>query len=320
MAWPLIAWLACQILLPESLDIMSALLLLLVCLALGAVVSRVARPPAGMVPALNWWVVNIALPALVLQLLPRVRFDPQLWFPPALMWLELLGAWLVMSLLGRALGWSRHRIGALVLVGGIGNTSFMGYPMLQALRGQEGLSLGVVADQVGSFAALATLGIVIASLHAGRKVTAAQLARRVFGFPPFLALLLAIMVGMAGGWPSMIDAMLHVIGSTLTPLALFSVGMQLQLRPQRHELLPAFVGLSWKMLLAPLAGLLLARLCGIHGTMLAASVLQAAMAPMITAAIIADQYGLEPPLANTMLGAGILLSLATIPLWNMALG
>ena len=299
---------------------MSALLLLLVCLALGAVVSRFARPPVGTVPVLNWWVVNIALPALVLQLLPKVRFDPQLWFPPALMWLELLGAWLVMSLLGRALGWSRHRIGALVLVGGIGNTSFMGYPMLMALRGSEAMSLGVVADQVGSFAALATLGIVIASFYAGRNVTAGQLARKVFGFPPFLALLAAIAVGMAGGWPPIVDRMLQAVGSTLTPLALFSVGMQLQLRPQRHELLPTMVGLGWKMLLAPLAGLLLAQWCGIHGPVRVAGVLQAAMAPMITAAIIADQYGLEPPLANTLLGAGILLSLVTIPLWNMALG
>ncbi|MHC1480425.1 AEC family transporter [Frateuria aurantia] len=299
---------------------MSALLLLLACLVLGALVSRFARPPVGIVPALNWWVVNIALPALVLQLLPQVHFDPQLWFLPALMWLELLGAWLVMSLLGRAMGWSRGRVGALILVGGIGNTSFMGYPMLEALRGREGLSLGVVADQVGSFAALATLGIVIASLYAGKQVTMRQLMRRVMSFPPFLALLLAVPVGLAGGWPPIIDSMLHAVGSTLTPLALFSVGMQLQLRPQRHELLPAFLGLSWKMLLAPLAGLLLAQWLGIHGPVRVAGVLQAAMAPMITAAIIADQYGLEPPLANTMLGAGILLSLATIPLWNMALG
>lgn len=299
---------------------MSALLLLPVCLALGALVSRMARPPVGTVPVLNWWVVNIALPAVVLQLLPRVQFDPQLWFPPVLMWLELLGAWLLMALLGRLFGWSRNRIGALVLVGGIGNTSFMGYPLLQALRGQQGLSLGVVADQLGSFAALATLGIVIASIHAGQRVRAAALLQRVLRFPPFLALLAAIPVGWVGGWPPVMDGMLHAIGSTLTPLALFSVGMQLQLRPQRHEWLPALIGLGWKMLLAPLAGLLLAWCLGIHGPIRVAGVLQAAMAPMITAAIIADQYGLEPPLANTMLGFGILLSLVTIPLWNLALG
>jgi predicted permease len=52
---------------------------------------------------------------------------------------------------------------------------------------------------------------------------------------------------------------------------------------------------------------------------LTVGVLQAAMAPMISAAILADQYDLEPPLANTVLGAGILLSLLTVPLANMLL-
>jgi predicted permease len=43
------------------------------------------------------------------------------------------------------------------------------------------------------------------------------------------------------------------------------------------------------------------------------------MAPMISAAILADQYDLEPALANTVLGAGIVLSLLTVPLANMLL-
>jgi predicted permease len=43
------------------------------------------------------------------------------------------------------------------------------------------------------------------------------------------------------------------------------------------------------------------------------------MAPMISAAILADQYDLEPRLANTVLGAGILLCLVTVPLGNLLL-
>jgi predicted permease len=58
---------------------------------------------------------------------------------------------------------------------------------------------------------------------------------------------------------------------------------------------------------------------GITGLTLTVGVLQAAMAPMISAAILADQYDLEPQLANTVLGAGILLSLVTIPLGNLFL-
>jgi predicted permease len=40
------------------------------------------------------------------------------------------------------------------------------------------------------------------------------------------------------------------------------------------------------------------------------------MAPMVSAAILADEYDLDPALANTVLGAGIVLSLLTVPLAN----
>jgi predicted permease len=57
---------------------------------------------------------------------------------------------------------------------------------------------------------------------------------------------------------------------------------------------------------------------GVTGLVLAVGVLQAAMPPMISAAILADQYGLEPALANSVLGLAILISLATVP-WINAL-
>ena len=139
---------------------MSALLLLFVCLVLGALVRRLAQPPAGIVHGLNWWVLNIALPVLVLELIPQVRLDAQLWFLVAAMWLTFFGAWLLFAWIGPRLGWSRGRVGALVLVCGLGNTSFMGYPMLQALHGEAGLTLAVVADQLGCFPLLASVGVV----------------------------------------------------------------------------------------------------------------------------------------------------------------
>ena len=113
---------------------MPALLLLVACLVLGALVARIAHPPATLPQGLNWWVINVALSALVLHLIPTLRFDWEFWFLIASMWFVFLGAWAVFATLGRALQWSRARIGALTLVGGLGNTSFIGFPMIEALR------------------------------------------------------------------------------------------------------------------------------------------------------------------------------------------
>lgn len=299
---------------------MSALTLLFACLLLGILVKRFAQTPVGTVHGINWWVINVALPALVLQLVPKVKLDPHLWFPVATMWITFFGAWGLFASLGRWLGWSRGRVGALTLVCGLGNTSFMGYPMMQALHGSEGLTLAVVADQLGCFPLLASAGVVVANLYAGRTPQPRQIIRRILTFPAFLALIVGVAAGMLGGWPALVDGVLGQLGATLTPLALFSVGLQFRFRLGERQGWPLALGLSWKLALAPLVSLAVGMAAGVGGLVLTVGVLQAAMAPMISAAILADEHGLEPPLANTVLGAGIVLSLATVPLGNLLLG
>ena len=299
---------------------MSALLLLFTCLLLGVLVARFAKPPAGIVHAVNWWVINVALPALVLALVPKVKVDAQLWFPVATMWVTFFGAWLLFAGLGKLLHWSRERIGALTLVCGLGNTAFMGYPMMEALHGKQGLALAVVADQLGCFPLLSSAGVAVASIYAGRSPQAGVIARRILTFPSFLALLLAVIVGALGGWPPLLDDVFAPIGATLTPLALFSVGLQFKFHLGERQLPALLLGLGWKLLLAPIAAVSLGVAAGVGGLTLTVGVLQAGMAPMISAAILADEYKLEPSLANTLLGAGIVLSLITIPLGNLLLG
>jgi predicted permease len=298
---------------------MSALLILLVCLILGMLARRFADLPPGIAQGINWWVLNVALPALVLALIPKVSFVGSLWLPIAAAWIVFFGAWLLFATIGRRLGWSRARIGCLTLVCGLGNTSFMGNPLMEALHGKPGLGVAVIADQLGTFPLLAAGGIVVACLYSGRQPTLGMMVRRVFTFPAFLALLIGIAVGVCGGWPDWVDDVLEPIGHTLTPLALFSVGLQFRLQWRGEQAGALVLGLGWKLLLAPVLVYAVGVAAGVGGLILLVSVLQAAMAPMISAAILADQYELESNLANTVLGAGIVLSLATIPLGNLLL-
>lgn len=295
---------------------MTALYLLITCIALGALARRFAHIPVGVTQGLNWWVINIALPALVLTLIPGLSFDPHFWFLIASQWLVFLGAALLFHLLGRAFNWTRARIGALTLVCGLGNTAFMGYPMLEALRGREGMALGAVADQLGCFIILAVGGVIVALTYGGGALKPREIAKHVLLFPAFIALLVGLVAGQLGGWPPEIHSLLERLGATLSPLALFSVGVRLRLSFREIAWTPFLLGLSWKLLAAPTAVLGLGMLAGISGMVLTISVLQAAMAPMISAAILADQHHLEPELANSILGYGILISLVSVPAWN----
>lgn len=298
---------------------MSSFILLAACLLLGVAVARIGNPPSTLGRGLNWWVLNIALSALVLQLVPAVRVDLDFWFLIASMWFVLLGAWAFFAALGRALSWSRERVGALTIVCGLGNTAFIGFPLIEALRGSEGLELAVVADQAGCFLAFAVGGTTIAALHSGGSTDAASIARKVLFFPPFICLVVGFLVGQLGGWPSAVEPVLARIASTLVPLALFSMGLQFQVRFADGQLGATAAGVAWKLLLAPLIVYLVGNALAVDRSILTISVLEAAMGPMISAAILAEQHDLEPSLSGPLLTFGIVLSFVTVPLANRLL-
>src|SRR5699024_8695775 len=130
--------------------------------------------------------------------------------------------------------------------------------------------------------------------------------KRIFTFPAFIALLVGIVVNFAGGWPMIIDKALTPLATTLTPVALFSVGLRFKLNLGSRQMLgAACLGWTWKLLLAPAMAVGLGVLAGVGGDIFQVGVLQAGMAPMVSAAILANDHDLDPPLANSILGGRI---------------
>lgn len=296
---------------------MIAFVLLLFCMVLGLVAAHWGRPPEGLSKSLNWWVLNIATPATVLEIVPHLQFNSSLWFLAVSMWLIFAVTWTCFHVLAKFFQWSRNTLGAMILLAGLGNTSFVGFPLIEALRGKEALAYAAIADQVGAFLAINIGGILVAACYTGVKPNARTIAVKIALFPPFIALVLALVLSMTSGRPVMMDGLLSRLSSTLAPLALFSVGLQLRLQALKHHTTHLILALSWKLGLAPALVLAAGWLFNIQAQTLTVSVLEAAMAPMISAAILAEQHDLNPPLANLLVGVGILLSFVTVPLWNI---
>lgn len=298
---------------------MSAFLLLISCPALGYLAARRGWMPPGAAAVINAWLLRIAFPAVVLELIPRLAWEPALLFAAFTPWLAIAGAALLIPWIGRRLGFSRASIGALVLTCGLGNTAFIGFPMIQALAGPGALGAALIADQLGSFVALSTAGVILAAVYAGDRIDAREVGRRLLRFPPFIALMIGLLVRALGGWPEMVVTVLLRLGDTLTPMALFSVGLVFQFGALRGRARLLAVGLAWKLGLAPLAALLVALAAGVTGTPMLAGVLQAAQGPMITAGILAQEHRLDPELVTLVVGFGILCSFVTAPLWFLVI-
>jgi predicted permease len=222
---------------------------------------------------------------------------------------------------GHWLRLSRASIGALTLVGGLGNTSFVGLPMIESLHGPDGMALGLLIDQLGSYLALSTVGVLAATLYgAEERASLRAMATKVATFPPFVALVVALALRQVP-FPPAFDLLLARVGDTLAPLALLSVGMQLRFNALREQRRALCLGLVYKLVACPalVVGVLLLLDNGV-GTVSRVSVIEAAMPPMIGAGIVAAQARLNAPLVSTMIGIGIPLGLSTATAWHFLFG
>ncbi|WP_428310461.1 AEC family transporter [Hydrocarboniphaga sp.] len=299
---------------------MSEFILLGLCPFLGWLAARFKLVPEAAPATFNAWLIRIALPCVILVQIPKLHFDARMLLPAIGPFVLMFSTMALMAVLARRLNWDRGTQGAMTLCWGLGNTSFVGFPLIVAVVGPAGLGPAVIADQA-TFFNVVMVSLPVAAYFAGRSANLAEMARRVFSFVPVYALLLSGLMKLSGFvWLPPVEHVLQRLADTLTPIALFSVGFQLRLGEVRR-FLPLFgIGAAWKMITLPALMWGGAIVMGLHGLPITVGILQIAMAPMITAGIIAEDHGLNPPLANALVSVGIALSFITVPIWYWLIG
>jgi predicted permease len=306
---------------------MSNFIIIFFAFTFGLACKRIKKFPADTGYVLNLFVIYVSLPALILTkfppLLNETNFNGHWWVPVSMAWISFLLTWFIITSLAKKYSWSDAKTGALILTAGLGNTSFVGFPLLEALLGSEAISVGILADQPGSFLVLSTLGVFVASKYSGQASTAKIMMRRIFLFPPFIAMIIAVAWTLIGqpGWDHLNEP-LSKMATTLVPLALFAVGFQTQFNRSviQRRACPLKIGLILKLVFMPLFFLILYRyIFGINDFFSRVTILESAMAVQISSAVVAAEFKLDTELANLMVGLSIPISLFTVPLWNWLL-
>jgi len=293
---------------------MNNFLLIFTCLLAGYLLKYLAIAPKNAHEGINFFIIYVALPALTLLYIPHFDFN---WLSvlPILTSFVVFGAgFLFFFLLQKQFAWQKQTTACLILCCGLGNTSFLGFPLIEAYYGQEGLKAAILVDQ-GSFLVLASLGLATAITYSEGKISRTQILKKIVLYPQFLAFVLALFfVGKDFYEP--VQSVLSKISASLVPLALFSVGFQLRFDFKSIQKRFLAIGLFYKLFLAPLLIAFLYFLLHQKSVMVSATIMEAAMPPMITASILATQYKLNPPLAQLLTGIGIGLAFLTTWLWS----
>jgi len=300
---------------------MANFVLIFICISVGMFMSKKKMLPADAYKGVNAWVLYVALPALTLRYVPEINWTSQLLLPtlaPVVVW---CGAWLFVRIYDRKRHLSVASRAALFITCGLGMTSFLGFPMIAAFYDDSEIQHAVVLDQM-TFLIFSTVGVITilrASSGQAREVSFTYILKKICRFPPFVSCIVALILPQFINM-NVVNPLLDKLVVTLSPMALFSIGMQLKLGAIKEEWRLVSAGVLYKLILAPSLAFVLALVLQSSGNLARISVFEAGMAPHVTASLMAAQYNLNPRYCSLVVGVGILLSFITLTGWYFITG
>lgn len=276
-----------------------------------------------MPPRLIWvaerYVLNFALPAVIIAKMTTVKIDADLLVPFVAAWGCIIGCSSAVYFIGRLRHWSRQTVGALMLVAVLGNTSFLGLGMVRGLLGEDHLSAAIAYDQLGTFLGLAMYGSFISGRFGTGESGITAIVRRLSRFGPFLALLAVIPLRIVQ-LDSGVLRVLNDIGLTVAPVAMGALGLRFTLRVDKSVIGPAITGLVIKMAAVPAVLVLVtAVFASTRDLMWSTSILEAAAPPMVTAGVVAVAAGFDEKLVAFVVGVGTLAAFVWLPVVSLIL-
>ncbi|MGE5301094.1 MAG: AEC family transporter [Acidobacteriota bacterium] len=269
--------------------------------------------------AINAAVLNIFLPALCITAVYTARIDARLFLVPV----TSLGTTLVSLLLSLGLYMlleKRMRIapaekGVLVIGATFGNVLYLGLPVLTGLYGSEAAKYALFYDLLAATPVLWIFGAAVAARYGeGRGTTVVESLKTIATLPPIWGIIVGFALKLAAvPVPGLLMKSLDMLGDTVVPLMVFSVGLALSLPKVKHAII-ALPAVFMKLLIVPLVAFLAGGVLGLKGEPLAACVVEGSMPTMIIALLIAERFRLDITLAAFLIVVTTALFFLTLPL------
>lgn len=290
---------------------MENFILILLAITVGYIIQRLNIFSKEAATILNQFAIYISLPAMILLQVPKLTFSIESLIPIIIAWSVMIISAVLILIISKFFSFSKEITGSLMLVSILTNSSFLGIPIINAYMGESALPYILVYDQLGTFIAFSIYGTFIVSFYTSKKeINFKIFTLKVLTSPPLIALVVALLL-MGVEFHPVISKVLSSFANTIVPIALVAVGLQLQFKLPREDLKPFSVALFIKLLIAPIIAIIICKIFDWNNQASIVSIMEAGMAPMITAGAIASMAGLAPRLSSAIVGYGILISFVT---------
>lgn len=247
------------------------------------------------------YVINFSLPCLTIMTITKLDLKHIDFNVVIIAWLVMAAGAGLSYFIGKLLGLAEGKLRSFILVVTFPNTCFVGYPVTFALYGSAGLPYAVIYDQMGMVPLFLTLGFLVAG---GRKSLGSALK-----FPPFIALLFALLINKVGlDIPGIVAPVLTWAGWTTLPLTIFLIGARITFDAVRdYKNVAASVAL--RMIAMPALLFVSMSMLGMKGLPYSVALLETAMPPALVTSILALKYRLDEELAIASISAGTILGM-----------
>ena len=281
---------------------------------IGNIMRRTSLFPANTADVLNQFVLNIPLPAIIILSISKLEISSDILIPVSIHWGLYFICFLLVLGLGKLFSITRSALGCLLVVTCLGNTVFLGIPVIHSFYGEEAIPYAILYDQLGSgLAFIAAKAFLIPYFTDEKTKSIKELVIDLIKFPPFVALVIGfICIGLPLG--ELLTQFLEKVASPLIPCALIAVGFQMKYRMSPSRLKPVAIGLIIRLILVPVIGLIFFNIFHLEYLSARVSLVQSGMPPMVTAGALAMSVGLEKEISAALVGYGLILSLISLPI------
>lgn len=288
---------------------------LAMCILIGYILRKFNVINDNQISGFSQILMKVALPATIFISLMRV-FDVSLLIESALTFLitsiiYILGG-LIGKLIARLVNASERESESYTFGTAYGNVAFMGFPVIIAIFGHEGMI----------YAAMATASFNVLTFTVGVRIfkNAPPEAKRVkflFKNPALLSTIIGLIFFVSGlRFPAAIENGIALLGGLTTPLSMILIGAILG----RHKLKESFI--DKKLILPSAARLIVIPMLSFFALyfllpnqlMLGTIVTLMAMPAAASTAIFAEQFQSDTHAAAKIVVVSTILSMITIPL------
>jgi len=273
---------------------------------------------------LGQFLFYIGVPLSIFAFLRQADLSGAVVLSPLVAWgAMLLGLWCSRCWLAPyRQSWPLPSQGSFSLAAMLGNTGYIGYPVVLLLPqlGPDYFGWALFYDVLGTLFGAYALGVVLAA-HFGRgsrNRSHHRTWRQNLGEIGRNPTLMAFGIGLTlrpVPLPDGVEAGLQGLAWLMVMVSLVLMGMRLQQLSSWLPLKPAAVAVVIKMLLVPMVVGLGLTVFGVTGPVRLVMVLQAGMPSALATLVLAETYGLDRALTVTCVGLGSICLMATLPLW-----